>query len=289
VVSNRVLPASVRFAHQRRKAYLQELLSGPMGLWDKAAGGHLARELEAMNRPPEEVYMGAMEKLRAALLAWSADGLKLETAARRWRPDASKPGKSLSGDDLDQHPPEHRARKLREAQTAIRAHDAAVVRDVDPLILEAEKEPVAKLQNGTRLGAGELGEVTLLVQQYRDLAKPQQAELQTLALAALERGELVTALQHKRAAQTLHITTPELDKALAERDPVRVQGKAQLEVIRSWSEAAKAEIARRHSIAGIPDGGDQIAYLTYAQEHGMDPDGSGQYVQAAVGNGVATV
>jgi hypothetical protein len=276
----------VRFAHQRRKAYLQELLSGPMGLWDKVAGSPLARELEEMNKPPEEVYMGAMEKLRNALLEWSADGLKLESAARRWRPDPNKPGKSLSGDDLDQHPPEHRTRKLREAQSAIRAHDAAVVRDVDPLILEAEKEPVAKLHNGTRLGASELGEVTLHVQQYRDVAKPQQAEMQSLGLAALERGELTSALQYKRAAQTLHVDTPELDNALAERDPVRVQGKAQLEKIRSWSDAAKAEIARRHSIAGIPDGGDQIAYLTYAHEHGMDPEGSGQYVLAAVGNGV---
>jgi hypothetical protein len=178
-------------------------------------------------------------------------------------------------------------RKLREAQAAIRAHDAAVMKDVDPLILEAEREPLTKLQFGTRLQASELGEVTLLVQQYQNLTKQEQAEMQTLGLAALERGELTPARQYKRAATTLHVNTPDLDAALAEKDPAMAQGRAQLETIRSWSEAAKAEIARRHSIAGIPDGGDQIAYLTYAQEHGMDPDGSGQFVQNAVNaNGV---
>jgi hypothetical protein len=227
-----------------------------------------------------------MQKVRQAYAEWAQEGMALEAAVKRWRPDPHKPGKALDGSDLDQHPPEHRARKLREAQQAIRNHDAQAVTQIDALVLEAQKEPQGKFELGTRLGAADLGEVHLLVQQYRDLARPQQAELQTLGQAALERGDLIGAIQHQRAARTLHVNTPELDSALVEKDPVRQEGKAQLDVLRTWAAAAHADIARRHVVAGIAEAGEQISYRDYAHRHGVDPDGgTGSFVQAVVGGG----
>jgi hypothetical protein len=281
---NRVPTAAARHSHQRRQEALGQALNGPMGFWDKVFGGHLSRELEAAYRtPPQEVGMTTMQKLRSALLEWTAEGAQLEQAVRRWRPDPRNPGKTLSGDDLDAHPPEHRNRKLKEAQAALRTHDAKAATVIDPLVAEVEKEPLAKLQLGTKLGATDIGEVTLLVQQYQNLSRLQQAELQTLGLAALERGDLTAALQHHRAARTLHVQTPELDAGLAEKDPARKDSKAQLDVLRSWVEAAQADVARRHVMAGIADGTEQIGHLTWAQQHGFDPEGSSSYVQAVVG------
>src|SRR5688500_3555996 len=98
------------------------LLGSPMVLvWDRVFGGHLARDL---SEPvvPKEARMDPIEQLRAAMLQHAQDGEPLMQAVRRWTPNKANPERALDGSDLDAHPPEHRARKLREAQAALRAH-----------------------------------------------------------------------------------------------------------------------------------------------------------------------
>ena len=221
-------------------------------------------------------------RLMEALRAHAQKGQELEAAARRWRPDPRNPGRSLDGSMLDVHPPEHRNRMLKEAHKAIESHAAEGVRVINPLIESAEFEHRNKVQLGTRLQAGEVGEVGLLTQQYQNLTRQQKAELQTLGMAALTRGDLTSALQHKRAAEVLHVDTPDLDSALRVADPVRREGQAQLDKLGKLVDAAKADQARLHTRAGIADGTEQILLIDWAAEHGMDPDTGASFVEAAL-------
>lgn len=276
-----VLTAEARQAIADRRRRELDVANGPMGLWDKALGGHLAAEF-AKDYTPGEAGMNSMTTLRDALLQHAAKGAALVQAVQPWRPDPNKPGQALDGSDLDRHPPEYRNRMLKQAQSAIRNHDAEAMRVIDPLIAEAEREPMRKLQLGTRLDAAHTGEVQLMVEQFRGVTRQEQAELQTLALAALERGDLTEALQRKRAAEVLRVGTPELDERLTVADPVRAAGRAQLDKLKGWVHAAQADAARLHVAAGIADSTEQIGHLTWAQEHGFDPDGRASYVEATL-------
>jgi len=272
--------AAARQAEKDRQRRYTEFLNSPMYFMDKLFGGSLGREL---SRPivPKEAHMNPLEKLRAAMLQHAQDGEPLMHAVRRWTPDKAKPGRSLSGDDLDAHPPEHRTRKLKEAQAALKAHDSEGVRVLNPLIAEAEGEPSRRLQLGTRLGPQGVGETQLLVQQYRDVPRQQQAELGRLGAAAVERGDLETALAHKRALEVLHVQSPELDHALASGDPERRSGKAELEKLGRWVEAAQIDQMRRHARAGIASSVEQVEESTWAQQNGFSPN-SGSYVEAVL-------
>lgn len=269
-----------------RQLRLQELrfLNSPMALWDRVLTG--GKHAEYLAQPLKmEAQMSKYAALGEAARAHAAKGRELEVAARRWLPDPRNPTKSVDGHDLDAHPPEHRARKLKEAQRAIEAHDAEGMRVLNPLIDAAEFEPRNKTQLGTRLGAGETGEVGLLVQQYQNLTKAQQQELQTLGRAALTRGDLVAALQYKRASEVLHVNTPDFDTELVTADPVRREGAAELGKVGSLVEAMQAEQARLHVRAGMAAGAEQISHIDWAAEHGADPEGEASYVEAALAGG----
>jgi hypothetical protein len=212
------------------------------------------------------------------------DGEPLVEAVRRWTPSKEDPRRSLTGQDLDQFPAEHVQRKRREAIAALRSHDSAAVSLLNPLIAAAEAEPARRFQTGSRLEVGAVGETQLLVQQYRDLPRQQQMELQTLGQQAAERGDLQLALAHKRAAEVLHVQVPELDDALAKSDPVRRDGKAALDNLDKLVQAYHADEARRHVRAGIADSVEQVGHSTWAQQNGYEADGSsGSYVAAVAG------
>lgn len=236
--------------------------------WEQAA----ARRAEPVKTP--------LDNLRDALRDHARRGEPLMSEARRWRPDPRNPGHSLSGSDLDEYPEAYRTRKLKEAQSALNLHDAEAMRVINPLIAAAELEPSHKFQLGTRLQAAETGEVSLLTDQYRDLTRQQQAELNSHGLAAAERGDLTSALQHKRAAEVLHVGTPELDQALMSADPARVEGRAQLDKLGSLVEAAQMDTARRHVRAGVANDTENIVHMTWAQQNGHDPENAGSYVEA---------
>lgn len=228
----------------------------------------------------KEARMDPIEQLREAMLQHAEAGETLSQAVRRWTPDKANPGRALDGSDLDAHPPEHRARKLREAQIALKSHRESTAPTVlNPLIAAAGKEPAQRFQQGTVLGTEARGEVPLLVEQYRDLTRQQKAELGVLGVQALERGDIQMALAHKRAADVLHISAPDLDAALAEGDPERVAGKAQIDKLERWVEAHQIDEMRRYARAGIASTVEQVEASTWAQQHGLSEDG-GSYVQA---------
>lgn len=269
---------------QERQLRLAEMrfLNSPLALWDKVLTGGKHAQYLAQPLKHEESSMSKRQALAEAARAHAQRGRELEGAARRWLPDPANPTKSLDGHDLDAHPPEHRARKLKEAQRAIESHDEAGVRELNPLIDAAEFEPRNKVQLGTRLTAADTGEVTLLVQQYRDLTKEQKQELATLGRAALTRGDLTAALQYKRAAEVLHVNTPEFDTELVAADPVRREGGAELGKVGKLVEAMQAEQARTHVRAGMARGAEEISHIDWAAQHGVDPEGGASYVEAAL-------
>jgi hypothetical protein len=223
-----------------------------------------------------------MGRLKAAMVEHAKAGETLVQGVRRWLPDPQNPGKSVAGDDLDSHPADYRTRRLKEAQAAIRSHDTVAVRVLNPLIAEAEKEPANRWQHGSALSADARSEAGLLAQQYQGLTRKQQEELDSLGLQAVERGDLQTALALKRAADVLHVATPELDASLAKNDPERVAGRAQLDVMERWVQTYHVDEARRHVRAGIADSVEQIGHTTWAQQHGFSED-SGSYVLAVLG------
>jgi hypothetical protein len=274
--------AAAKQAEADRQRRYYEFLNSPMAIWDKVFGGALGRELSQPYVPKELNMDTPIERLRAAMLQHAHDGEPLMQAVRRWKPDPAHPGKSLDGSDLDAHPVEHRTRKLKEAEAALKGHrEATAPRVLNPLVAAAQKEPGERFKVGTKLSSDARAEVPLLVEQYRGLTKQQQAELGKLGVEALERGDLQMALAHKRAADVLNLQSPELDAALANGDLERVAGKAELEKVGRWIEAHQIDEMRRYARAGIASSVEQVEESTWAQQNGYS-EVSGSYVEAVL-------
>ena len=97
-----------------------------------------------------------IEQLRAAMQQHAEEAEPLAQAVARWSPaprpdgpilDPSKPHHiARDGSDLGQFPPEHVVRMRKDAQAALKAHDAVATSRFNPLIIEAQRGPARRLQ-----------------------------------------------------------------------------------------------------------------------------------------------
>jgi hypothetical protein len=284
--------AAARQAEADRQRREWEFRDNPgMVAYDRVSGGGaLARSL-ARPTELEEAHMAVIDELKAAMRQFTQEHEALAATLRRWTTAPRPPGTfdpdkphdvALDGSDLGAHPAAYVERQRKAARSALQGAEARAAVELSGLLAEATKGPTAQYELGTKLSADARGEVPLLVEQYRNLTKQEQADMVAQGQKALGRGDLQAALTVKRAADVLHIAAPEFDMALVEADPQRKAAKVELDYLTKLRDTYSADVTRRHVSSGMAGEGETVKVIDDPINLGMSAT-AGPYVTQAIG------
>ncbi len=173
----------------------------------------------------------------------------------------------------DSTPADYRQRRERELRADINSTNDEYNRRIGEAALEAAKEPQQRYAAGSPLKPEHLGEVGLIVEEYRHRpARQERAQLTIAIRDDLAAGNTTGARIKARAAQALNIPLGPLAAQLNDADPAKRDARDTLDVIEGLVELALAEPVQELALAGLATVSERVALKAFADQRGLRPD-----------------